>query len=183
MKNWAHWIGRVFLTSWARSVVAWVPHPKIHARPLSCSSGCQSWYSATTRCSFSSHFVLTKIRTSSHRGYFVFSFLFLALGPYTPEGIKNNNNNTNNNNNIVCPIKLHRLSSKSELITCTRCVKKSTNSIDFPPILKGQISLLFNKYLRLLGAAIRHLDLWALKLILNSATYSSQIWSILTVLF
>ena len=33
-------------------------------------------------------FLLTKIRTSSHRGYFVFSFLFLALGPYTPEGIK-----------------------------------------------------------------------------------------------
>ena len=80
-------MGRV-LTSWARSVVAWVLHPKIHVRPISCSSGCQSWYSATTRCSFSSHFVLTKIRTSSHRGYFVFSFLFLALGPYTPEGIK-----------------------------------------------------------------------------------------------
>ena len=57
-------------------------------RPPSCSSGCQSWYRATTRCSFSSHFVLTKIRTSSHRGYFVFSFLFLALGSYTPERIK-----------------------------------------------------------------------------------------------
>ena len=53
-------------------------------------SGCQSWYSATTRCSFLSHFVLTKIRTSSQRGYFVFSFLFLALGPYTPESIKIN---------------------------------------------------------------------------------------------
>jgi len=32
-------------------------------------------------------FCLDKIRISSHRGYF-FSFLFLALGPYTPEGIK-----------------------------------------------------------------------------------------------
>ena len=60
-------------------------HPKIHVRPLSCSSGCQSWYSATTRCSFLSHFVLTKIRTSSHCGYFVSSFLFLALRPYIPE--------------------------------------------------------------------------------------------------
>jgi len=35
---------------------------------------------------FLESFVLMKIRTSSHRGYFVFSFLFLARGPYTPEG-------------------------------------------------------------------------------------------------
>jgi len=43
--------------------------------------------------------------TSSHRGYFVFSFLFLALGTYTPEGIKNNNtNNINNNNNNMIVI-------------------------------------------------------------------------------
>ena len=76
-----HWI-RISTFS-AMLVIAWVPHPKIHVRAPSCSSGCQSWYSATTRCSFWSHFVLTKIRTSSHRGYFVFSFLLLALEPYT----------------------------------------------------------------------------------------------------
>jgi len=49
---------------------------------------------------------------------------------------------------LVCPIKLHRLyttskqSSKTELITCPRCVKKSTNSIDFPPtLIKTNITL------------------------------------------
>ena len=34
-----------------------------------------------------------KIRTSSHRRYFVFSFLLLALKPYTPKGKKSKNNN------------------------------------------------------------------------------------------
>ena len=71
------------MTSWARSVVAWVLHPKIHARPLSCSSGCQSWYSATTRCSFLSHFYWRRSGPLA-----TVDILFLALGPYTPEGIK-----------------------------------------------------------------------------------------------
>jgi len=51
-------------------------------------SGCRSWYSATTRCSFWSNFVSAKIRTSSQRGCFVCGFSFLALRPYTREGIK-----------------------------------------------------------------------------------------------
>ena len=46
--------------------------------------------SLDTALQLGAHFgvILTKIWTSSHRGYFVFSFLFLALGPYTPEGKK-----------------------------------------------------------------------------------------------
>jgi len=43
---------------------------------------------AITRFSFWNHFVSAKIRTSSHRGYFVFSFLLLALESYSREGIR-----------------------------------------------------------------------------------------------
>ena len=39
---------------------------------------------------------------------FVFNFLFLALGTYTPEGIKNNNNN----NPSIC--KAHIVSKHTE---------------------------------------------------------------------
>jgi len=46
------------------------------------------------RCSFLSHFVLTKIRTSA-----TVDILFLALGPYIPDSKNNTKNNDDYNKN------------------------------------------------------------------------------------
>ena len=84
----AEWVGSRLFERGRSSLECFIPRSTRDLFPVPAAVSLDTAL-PTTRCSFLSNFVLTKIRTSSYRGYFIFSFLFLAIGLYTPEGIKN----------------------------------------------------------------------------------------------